>query len=115
VGWRIEGTQASFLGTIAKFSGTVKDPNTGDFVFQGDTPAPGAQTYTNFLPSVQVQYNINGSTNIRAAYGRGLRVLTSPICRLSSRGAGAQQGDNRQSQPLDPRMPMTMICCSSTI
>ncbi len=71
-GLRIEGTQASFLGTIAKFSGTVKDPNTGDFVFQGDTPAPGAQTYTNFLPSVQVQYNINGSTNIRAAYGRGI-------------------------------------------
>jgi len=71
-GLRIEGTQASFLGTIAKFSATVKDPISGDFVFQGDTPAPGAQTYTNFLPSVQVQYNFNGTTNIRAAYGRGI-------------------------------------------
>src|SRR5712664_1645923 len=70
-GLRIEGTQASFLGTIASFS-TMRNLTTGDFIFQGDTPAPGAQTYTNFLPSVQVQYNINGSTNIRAAYGRGI-------------------------------------------
>jgi len=37
-----------------------------------DIQVPGEQTYTNFLPSVQVQYNINGSTNIRAAYGRGI-------------------------------------------
>jgi len=63
-GLRIEGTQGSFLGTIAKFN--------PDGTFASDTPAPGAQTYTNFLPSVQVQYNINGSTNIRAAYGRGI-------------------------------------------
>ena len=71
-GLRIEGTQASFLGTIASFSGTMFDPITGDAKFLGDTPAPGAQTYTNFLPSVQVQYNFNGTTNIRAAYGRGI-------------------------------------------
>ncbi len=71
-GLRIEGTQASFLGTIATFSKTVRDPITGDFKFVSDSPAPGEQTYTNFLPSVQVQYNINGSTNIRAAYGRGI-------------------------------------------
>src|SRR5882762_8938790 len=63
-GLRIEGTQCSFVGTIAKFN--------PDGSFNSDTPAPGAQTYTNFLPSVQVQYNINGSTNIRAAYGRGI-------------------------------------------
>jgi len=63
-GLRIEGTQGSFVGTIAKFN--------PDGSFNSDTPAPGAQTYTNFLPSVQVQYNINGSTNIRAAYGRGI-------------------------------------------
>ena len=63
-GLRIEGTQGSFLGTIAKFN--------PDGTFASDTPAPGAQTYTNFLPSVKVQYNINGSTNIRAAYGRGI-------------------------------------------
>ncbi|HEY6268319.1 MAG TPA: TonB-dependent receptor [Candidatus Acidoferrum sp.] len=71
-GLRIEGTQGSFLGTIATFSKTVRDPITGDFKFLSDSPAPGEQTYTNFLPSVQVQYNINGSTNIRAAYGRGI-------------------------------------------
>src|SRR5258708_6500281 len=71
-GLRIEGTQASFLGTIATFSKTVRDPITGDFKFLSDSPAPGAQTYTNFQPSVQVQYNINGSTNIRVAYGRGI-------------------------------------------
>src|SRR5467141_3370765 len=64
-GLRIEGTQASFIGTLAKFdsSGAFMPP---------DIQVPGEQTYTNFLPSVQVQYNINGSTNIRAAYGRGI-------------------------------------------
>jgi TonB-dependent receptor len=79
-GLRIEGTQASFVGTQAIFecgpsdppTCVPKNPKTGDFVFRGDTPVPGEQTYTNFLPSVQVQYNINGSTNIRAAYGRGI-------------------------------------------
>jgi len=74
-GLRIEGTQASFLGTIATFSKTVRDPITGDFKFVSDSPAPGEQTYTNFLPSVQVQYNINGSTNIRALTDVALRVL----------------------------------------
>jgi len=62
-GLRIEGTQGSFIGTQALF-------NNG--VFVSDTPVPGEQTYVNFLPSVQVQYNINGSTNLRAAYGRGI-------------------------------------------
>jgi len=80
-GLRIEGTQASFVGTQAIFGcpATFNIPNcmpkeaiTGDSKFQFDVPVPGAQTYTNFLPSVQVQYNINGSTNIRAAYGRGI-------------------------------------------
>jgi TonB-dependent receptor len=62
-GLRIEGTQGSFVGTQALF-------NNG--VFVSDTPVPGEETYVNFLPSVQVQYNINGSTNLRAAYGRGI-------------------------------------------
>ncbi|HVS86912.1 MAG TPA: TonB-dependent receptor [Candidatus Acidoferrum sp.] len=62
-GLRIEGTQGSFIGTLALFNNRV---------FVSDTPVPGEQTYTNFLPSVQVQYNINSSTNIRAAYGRGI-------------------------------------------
>jgi outer membrane receptor protein involved in Fe transport len=71
-GLRIEGTQGSFLGTVATFSGTATDPITGDAKFLSDAPAPGAQTYTNFLPSVQVQYNFSGSTNVRVAYGRGI-------------------------------------------
>jgi len=70
-GLRIEGTQASFVGTKVTFS-AARNPQTGDAVFVSDVPSPGAQTYTNFLPSVQLQYNINGSTNIRAAYGRGI-------------------------------------------
>jgi TonB-dependent receptor len=63
-GLRIEGTQASFVGTFANF-----DSN-GNFLT--DIPLPGAQTYVDFLPSVQVQYSINSSTNIRVAYGRGI-------------------------------------------
>jgi TonB-dependent receptor len=63
-GLRFEGTQGSFLGTQANF-----DPN-GDFLF--DSRVPGEQSYLDVLPSVQLQYNINGSTNIRAAYGRGI-------------------------------------------
>ena len=71
-GLRIEGTQSSYVGTIASFSATMRDPITGDAKFLGDQAAPGASTYTNFMPSVQVQYNFNSSTNIRAAYGRGI-------------------------------------------
>jgi TonB-dependent receptor len=63
-GVRFEGTQGSFLGTQANF-----DSN-GNFLF--DTRVPGEQSYLDVLPSVQLQYNINGSTNIRAAYGRGI-------------------------------------------
>jgi len=63
-GLRFEGTQGSFLGTQANF-----DPS-GNFL--SDTRVPGAQSYLDVLPSVQLQYNINGSTNIRAAYGRGI-------------------------------------------
>jgi TonB-dependent receptor len=64
-GLRIEGTQASFIGTLAKFDAS------GAFI-PPDIQVPGEQTYTSFLPSAQVQYNINGTTNIRAAYGRGI-------------------------------------------
>jgi TonB-dependent receptor len=65
-GLRIEGTQGHFLGTVVN---TTKPPVSA---FLSDTLVPGETTYTNFLPSVQVQYNFNGSTNIRAAYGRGI-------------------------------------------
>jgi TonB-dependent receptor len=63
-GLRIEGTQGSFIGTQVIFD------SEGNFV--QDIAKPGQQSYTNFLPSVQVQYNFNGSTNVRAAYGRGI-------------------------------------------
>jgi TonB-dependent receptor len=63
-GLRFEGTKGSFLGTQANF-----DPS-GNFI--SDTRVPGSQSYLDVLPSVQVQYNINGSTNVRAAYGRGI-------------------------------------------
>jgi TonB-dependent receptor len=63
-GLRIEGTQGHFLGTI------VNTDATGAFL--SDSLAPGETTYANFLPSVQVQYNFNGSTNLRLAYGRGI-------------------------------------------
>jgi TonB-dependent receptor len=63
-GLRFEGTQASFLGTQANFD------SGGTFLF--DSRVPGEQSYLDPLPSVQLQYNINGSTNIRAAYGRGI-------------------------------------------
>ncbi|MFI5057510.1 MAG: TonB-dependent receptor [Candidatus Acidiferrales bacterium] len=63
-GLRFEGTQGSFLGTQANF-----DPN-GNFF--SDSRVPGQQSYLDVLPSVQLQYNINGSTNIRTAYGRGI-------------------------------------------
>ncbi len=63
-GLRIEGTQGHFIGTI------VNTDSSGAWV--NDTPVPGEKTYTDFLPSVQVQYNINGTTNIRAVYGRGI-------------------------------------------
>jgi len=62
-GLRIEGTQGHFLGTVV---------NIVNRQFAGETLIPGETTYTNFLPSVQVQYNIDSSTNIRAVYGRGI-------------------------------------------
>jgi TonB-dependent receptor len=63
-GVRIESTSASFLGTQANF-----DPNG---VFLNDSQVPGSQSYTDVLPSVQVQYSLGGDMNIRAAYGRGI-------------------------------------------
>jgi TonB-dependent receptor len=62
-GLRIEGTQGHFLGTVV---------NIVNRQFAGETLIPGETTYANFLPSVQLQYNFNGSTNLRAAYGRGI-------------------------------------------
>ena len=36
------------------------------------SPLPGNNTYTNYLPSVQLSYRIGGNTQIRVAYGMGV-------------------------------------------
>jgi TonB-dependent receptor len=36
------------------------------------TPVNGSSSYLNVLPSVQVQYQLEKNTNLRASYGRGL-------------------------------------------
>jgi TonB-dependent receptor len=64
-GLRIEGTQGHFLGTVV-------NTTPRGVAFLSDSLVPGEKTYTNFLPSVQAQYNFNGSTNVRVAYGRGI-------------------------------------------
>ncbi len=63
-GLRFESTKASFVGTQANF-----DLNGG---FLSDTAVPGQQSYTDVLPSVQLQHSLGGNMNIRAAYGRGI-------------------------------------------
>jgi TonB-dependent receptor len=63
-GLRFESTKASFVGTQANF-----DPSGA---FLSDTLAPGQQSYTDVLPSLQFQYSLGGNMNIRAAYGRGI-------------------------------------------
>ena len=63
-GVRFESTKASFVGTQANF-----DLN-GAFLF--DSLVPGQQSYTDVLPSVQLQHSLGGNMNLRAAYGRGI-------------------------------------------
>ena len=63
-GVRFETTQSNFLGYHVTF-----DTN-GDYV--STDPVRGNNTYTNVLPSIQFQYAFTPSTNLRAAYGRGI-------------------------------------------
>jgi len=63
-GLRIETTQSNFLGYHVTF-----DAN-GDYV--STDPVRGSNTYTNVLPSIQFQYALTASTNLRAAYGRAI-------------------------------------------
>ncbi len=63
-GVRFETTQSNFLGYHVTF-----DAN-GDYV--STDPVRGNNTYTNVLPSIQFQYAFTPSTNLRAAYGRGI-------------------------------------------
>jgi TonB-dependent receptor len=68
-GVRVETTQSHFLGYHVTF-GTTPDVN--GFLYQSTLPVTGNNTYTNVLPSIQFQYALTPSTNLRAAYGRGI-------------------------------------------
>src|ERR1700681_263387 len=100
-GLRFEATQGSFLGTQANF-----DPN-GNFLF--DSRVPGKQSYLDVLPSVQLQYNINGSTNIRAAYGRGIARPNfgdlPPFANLDQGGVGGTTRGTTGNPSLTPSHP----------
>jgi TonB-dependent receptor len=68
-GVRVETTQSHFTGYKVAF-GTV--PNASGFLYQSTTPVPGHNLYANVLPSVQFQYAMTPSANLRASYGRGI-------------------------------------------
>src|ERR1700681_2860148 len=63
-GLRFETTQSNFLGYHVTF-----DSN-GNYV--STDPVRGHNTYTNVLPSIQLQYPITPNTKLRAGYGRGI-------------------------------------------
>lgn len=63
-GLRLEGTQTSDTGYLV-----VNDAN-GNYV--STTPQSGSGSYLNPLPSVQLRYSIDSSSDIRAVYGRGI-------------------------------------------
>jgi TonB-dependent receptor len=63
-GLRFEGTRTSDTGYLV-----VNDAN-GNYV--STTPESGSGSYVNPLPSVQVRYAIDNSSDVRAVYGRGI-------------------------------------------
>jgi TonB-dependent receptor len=63
-GLRIEGTQLSTTGYLV-----INDIN-GNYV--STTPQHGSNSYVNPMPSVQFRYLIDGDSDIRAVYGRGI-------------------------------------------
>jgi len=63
-GLRIEATQTTDTGYLV-----INDAN-GNYVFT--TPQHGSGSYINPLPSVQLRYTIDTSSDIRAVYGRGI-------------------------------------------
>jgi TonB-dependent receptor len=60
-GVRVEHTDASYNGFQVHFDGS------GNWV--GSTPTSADNKYTSVLPSVQVRYEIDPNTNLRAVYG----------------------------------------------
>jgi TonB-dependent receptor len=63
-GLRIEGTVTSNTGYH------VTDDLNGNYV--STTPVYGSGSYVNPLPSVQLRCNIDGDSDVRAVYGRGI-------------------------------------------
>jgi TonB-dependent receptor len=61
---RLEATNTSNTGYLV-----VNDAN-GNYV--STTPQSGSGSYVNPLPSVQVRFRIDGNSDIRAVYGRGI-------------------------------------------
>jgi len=96
-GLRIEGTQASFVGTKVTFLPRGIQIQEMHSLCRMCLHQ-GHQSYTSFLPSVQVQYNIN-EARISGPLTEGeLRVPTSPTFRLSSwKSRAANRGVGRQS------------------
>jgi len=63
-GLRIEATSTSNTGYIVTTN--------ADGTWGGTTPQYGSESYINPLPSVQLRYAIDGSSDVRAVYGRGI-------------------------------------------
>ena len=63
-GLRIEATQTRDTGYL------VVNDSDGNYV--STTPQYGSGSYINPLPSVQLRYSINSTSDIRAVYGRGI-------------------------------------------
>ena len=63
-GIRFETTQSNFTGNHVTLD------TKGNYV--STSPVTGNQTYTDPLPSIQFIYKLDNSSNIRAAYGRGI-------------------------------------------
>jgi TonB-dependent receptor len=62
-GLRIEATDSNYSANLVTL-------NNGAYV--STTPVTGSSGYINFLPSVQVQYQVTANTNLRVSYGRGI-------------------------------------------
>jgi TonB-dependent receptor len=63
-GLRIEGTMTSNTGYLVLTN--------ADGSYGGTTPQYGSGSYVNPLPSVQFRYSLDGNSDIRAVYGRGI-------------------------------------------
>ncbi len=63
-GLRLEATSTSNTGYLVTTN--------ADGSYGGTTPQYGSGSYVNPLPSVQLRYSIDSSSDIRAVYGRGI-------------------------------------------